>query len=80
MSSITSRQANVMDHALAYPNLYRNHFCAVPETPNDDAWLELVEMEYASFLRTDGNRKVYRVTPQGIEALTRYHEEQETKT
>lgn len=75
--TLTPRQANVMDHALAYPKQYRNHFCAVPGTPNDKTWTELVELGYAEYVNSpggDGIHKVYRVTDIGIEKLILYHD------
>lgn len=72
---ISPRQANVMDHALAFPKQYRNRFYATPGTLNDATWLELVELGYATASKADnGNYNLYRVTNIGVEALILYHD------
>ena len=72
---LTPRQADVMSHALAYPKCYRNNFHATPGTPNDETWLELVELGYAKFInRLANHHNLYVVTELGIEVLTLYRD------
>jgi len=71
--SITSRQANVMDHAVAYPRFYRNHFRAKNGTENDQTWLELMRLGYAELFQIYTDVTVYKVTDTGIIALEKYH-------
>ncbi len=77
MQKLTPRQANVLDHALAYPKLARNKFVARPDTINDDTWRELVALEMAAVLEVDAksNHTTYKATDKGIAAICEYHNE-----
>ena len=73
---LTGRQANVMDHALAYPKLSRNGFEATNGTQNDDTWRELVDLGHAVKVEdfaTPGKTK-YTVTGSGIATLEAFHQ------
>ncbi len=75
MPLLTGRQANVMDHALAFPKLNRNAFEATDGSFNDDTWKELVTLGYARKVETftaSGKTK-YEVTDVGIATLRTFH-------
>lgn len=75
MPLLTGRQANVMDHALAFPKLNRNGFEATDGSANGDTWKELVGLGYARKVDTftvSGKTK-YEVTDSGIETLRAFH-------
>jgi hypothetical protein len=72
---LTGRQANVMDHALAYPKKYRNGFEATNGTINDETWKELIELGFAIEVEdfaVDGKTK-YSVTEAGCATLEAFH-------
>ncbi|TLX16395.1 hypothetical protein [Rhizobium sp. MHM7A] len=73
---LTGRQANVMDHALAFPKLNRNGFEATDGLANDDTWKELVALGYAA--KVEGfsvpGKTRYEVTESGIKTLQAFHE------
>jgi hypothetical protein len=73
-TSLTGRQANVIDHALAYPKLTRNRFEAKNGSLNDETWKELVELGHAH-IRSDvsvAGKTVYSVSESGIQAIHEY--------
>lgn len=73
--SLTGRQANVMDHALAFPKMNRNGFEATDGSANDVTWQELVELGYATKVvgfSVAGKTK-YEVTDTGIKTLQTFH-------
>lgn len=73
---LTGRQANVMDHALAFPKLNRNGFEATDGLANDDTWKELVALGFAA--KVEGfslpGKTKYVVTETGIKTLQAFHE------
>jgi hypothetical protein len=76
MPFLTGRQANVMDHAVAFPKLSRNGFEATDGLANDDTWKELVALGYARRVESfavSGKTK-YEVTEAGIKTLQTFHE------
>jgi hypothetical protein len=78
---LTGRQANVMDHALAFPKLSRNGFEATDGSINDDTWKELVTLGYASKVEgfsVSGKTK-FKVTETGIKTLQTFHDAMEAE-
>jgi hypothetical protein len=75
VSKLTGRQANVIEHALAYPKLTRNRFEAKNGSLNDDTWKELVELGHAYVLNDAvvPGKTVYSVSETGIEAIHEYN-------
>lgn len=75
MALLSGRQANVMDHALAFPKLNRNGFEATDGSANDDTWKELIALGYARKVEafTASGKTKYEVTDAGIETLRTFH-------
>lgn len=78
MVKLNGRQANVMDHALAYPKMTRNSFRAEIGSINYEAWQDLCYMGFADLMnhpQHGNNIARFEVTGTGIEALKEYHNE-----
>jgi hypothetical protein len=74
-NELTGRQANVIDHALAFPKLSRNRFEAENGSSNDQTWQQLVAIGHATILtdRIVAGKTRYTVTASGIAAIKNYH-------
>lgn len=74
-SVLSGRQANVMDHAVAFPHFNRNFFYATVGSHNDQTWQELVAEELACHSTTQDKttHTRYELTEKGMKAIRHFH-------
>lgn len=72
---LTGRQANVLDHAVAYPKMTRSQFRARKGSLNEETWKELVTLGYAEINETEthADHVVFSVTSAGVAAICDFH-------
>lgn len=70
---MTAEERRLLVHALGGTGVYRNYFCAVPDSPNDRTWADLVHAGLAELQGTPSDwlpYNTYVVTTAGKAALT----------